>query len=258
MNITWFGTAGFKVETGNFTVLIDPYFSRNQQAVPRQPIRASDIEQADMIFISHGHFDHILDVPEIAASTKARVYCGRGTDGTMIRKGLDKDLIHRVVSDGEIFNFGDFQAQAFYSRHVKFDSWLLFKTLARINFRIPGYLPLLREYPEGQVLSWRFLIEGKAVHHFGSGGSTADELENLGRQPTDILLVPMQGHTRIDRIAHQYVKALQPEMVIPHHQDNFYPPISTMVDTRKFIQLVKGTNPDTAIRIPVLNETMEW
>ena len=257
MKFTWFGTAGFRIETGDHTILIDPYFTRNEKAVPKQSMQPSNIENANLIFISHGHFDHIYDVPEIASHTKAMVYCGRGIDGTLIQKGLNKDLIHRVVSDGESFNFGGFQAQAFYSKHVKFDRWLMMKTLARINFRLPRYLPLLREYPEGQVLSWRFKIEGKVIHHFGSGGSTHDELERLGKQSTDILLVPMQGHTCIDQIAHKYIKALQPKVVIPHHQDNFYPPISTTIDTERFTELVKQTNPDTAIRILELNETVE-
>ncbi len=67
----------------------------------------------------------------------------------------------------------------------------------------------------------------------------------------------MQGHTLIDQIAHKYVKALQPKMVIPHHQDNFYPPISTMVNTKTFTERVKQTNPDTEIRILELNEILE-
>ena len=257
MKLTWFGTAGFRIETGKHTILIDPYFTRNENAVPQQLMLPSDIEDTHLIFISHGHFDHIYDVPEIASKTKAIVYCGKGIDRTLILKGLKKDLIHCVVSDGEAISFKGLEAQAFYSKHVQFDRWLLIKTLARINFRLPRYLPLIREYPEGQVLSWRFIIEGKIIHHFGSAGSTPDELERLGKQSTDILLVPMQGHTLIDQIAHKYVKALQPKMVIPHHQDNFYPPISTLVNTKTFTEGVKQTNPDTAIRILELNEIVE-
>jgi L-ascorbate metabolism protein UlaG (beta-lactamase superfamily) len=257
MKLTWFGTAGFRIETGKHTILIDPYFTRNENAVPHQLMRPSDIEDTDFIFISHGHFDHIYDVPEIASKTKAIVYCGKGIDDTLILKGLKKDLIHCVVSDGEAISLDGLEAQAFYSRHVQFDRWLLIKTFARINFRLSRYLPLIREYPEGQVLSWRFIIEGKVIHHFGSAGSTPDELERLGKQSTDILLVPMQGHTLIDQIAHKYVQALQPKMVIPHHQDNFFPPISTMIDTNTFTERVKQTNPDTAIRKLELNEIVE-
>jgi len=258
MKLTWFGTAGFSIETDYHTILIDPYFSRNEKAIPEQTMAPSDIKRADFIFISHGHFDHIYDVPEIASNTEAMVYCGTGVDNTLVGKGLDKDLIHTVKSDGEIFEFEGIQAQSFYSEHIKFDSWLLIKTLAGINFRIPRYLPLMREYPKGQVLSWRFNIDGKIIHHFGSGGSPQDELERLGAEPIDILLVPLQGHTHINRIAHNYVKVLKPKVVIPHHQDDFYPPISTLVNIQPFRELVESTNPDTSTKMMAFNQSIEF
>jgi L-ascorbate metabolism protein UlaG (beta-lactamase superfamily) len=257
MKLTWFGTAGFRIETRGYTVLIDPYFTRNEYASPQQSMLPSDIEKADLIFISHGHFDHIYDVPEIASKTKALVYCGKGIDSTLIQKGLKKDQIRCVKSDGEAIRFDGLEARAYYSEHIRFDRWLLIKTLARINFRLSAYLPLIREYPEGQVLSWRFIIDGKVIHHFGSAGSTPAELERIGKQPTDILLVPMQGHTLIDRIAHKYVQTLHPKMVIPHHQDNFFPPISTMINTKTFTERVRQTNPDTATKTLELNEIVE-
>jgi L-ascorbate metabolism protein UlaG (beta-lactamase superfamily) len=258
MELTWFGTAGFRIKTDAYTILIDPYLSRNEKALPRQSLKPSDIQDVEMIFISHGHFDHIYDVATIAANTGAKVYCGKGIDDTLIRNGMERAQIHEVNSDGENFCNNGIQAQAFFSRHVQFDSWLIFKTLARINFRLFRYLPLIREYPEGQVLSWRFNVEGKVIHHFGSAGSTADELMRLGSQSTDILLVPMQGHSNIHKIAHEYVRALQPNIIIPNHQDDFFPPISTMVDPQPFVKLVKQTNPDTEIRILSLNETVTF
>ena len=257
MKITWFGTAGFRIEAEHHSILIDPYFTRNKKARPEQPLTASSMEDVNFVFISHGHFDHIFDVPKIASNTNSMVYCGRGVDETLIQKGLSKDLIHCVASDREYFDFDGLGAQAFYSNHVKFDRWLLIRTLARINFRLSKYLPLLREYPEGQVLSWRFTTEGNVIHHFGSGGSSREELERLGKLSTDILLVPLQGNSHIDQIAHNYVRALNPRMVIPHHQDDFYPPISTMINIENFSRLVKKTNPNTKIVAMDLNETID-
>ena len=83
-----------------------------------------------------------------------------------------------------------------------------------------------------------------------------DELEWLGSQPTDILLVPLQGHSHIIQIAYNYVKALQAKVAIPNHQDNFFPPISTMVNPRPFAERVKQTNPNTDVRILDINETV--
>jgi L-ascorbate metabolism protein UlaG (beta-lactamase superfamily) len=258
VELTWLGTAGFRIKTDNHIILIDPYLSRNEKAIPRQPLKPDDIQDAEMIFISHGHFDHIYDVPAISSNSGAKVYCGKGIGETLIRNGIESGQIQEVNSDGENFDFKGIQAQAFFSRHVKFDRWLIFKTLARINFRLPKYLPLTRDYPEGQVLSWRFKIEAKTIHHFGSAGSTSNELKRFGSQPTDILLVPLQGHSRIIQIALKYVTALQPKIVIPNHQDDFFPPISTLVDTQPFVEGVKKKNPHTEIQILTINEAVTF
>jgi L-ascorbate metabolism protein UlaG (beta-lactamase superfamily) len=81
-------------------------------------------------------------------------------------------------------------------------------------------------------------------------------LERLSQQKIDVLLVPLQGHTRICEIALKYVQALKPRLVIPHHQDDFFPPISTYVDILPFIRGVKRKCPNTEIRILQINETM--
>ena len=106
------------------------------------------------------------------------------------------------------------------------------------------------------MLSWRLNVEGKSIHHFGSAGSTSDELAGLSRRLTDILLVPLQGHSAISQIAYQYVEALHPKVVIPHHQDSFFPPISIMVDPQPLADMVKQTHPDTEIKILQINETV--
>lgn len=255
MEITWLGTAGFQFQTGENRFLIDPYLSRNVASRPTQTMVPSDLSGAEQIFVSHGHFDHILDIPAIASKTDCKVYCCPVAANTLRQNGLAGDRMQEVTEDGYSTAFGSYRATAFFSQHVKFDRRLLIKTLARINLRIPRYLPLMKAYPVGQVLSWQFEIDGQVLQHFGSAGSRPDELERLGRQKIDILLVPLQGHTRICDIALKYVQALKPRMVIPHHQDDFFPPISSYVDIRPFIRDVKRTCPDTDIRIMHINET---
>jgi L-ascorbate metabolism protein UlaG (beta-lactamase superfamily) len=255
MILKWLGTAGFEITAGDRIFLIDPYLTRNKKARPIQTLQSSDFPDVDAIFITHGHFDHIYDVPVIASRCNSKVYCGTGISPTMVQKDLDRDRITEVFDEGSIFEFGDIQAQAFKSRHVKFDRLLFFRTLARINIRIPNYLPLMREYPVGQVLSWRFTLEGKTIHHFGSAGSTAEELMQFENLTTDVLLVPLQGHSRICEIALEYVKALKPKMVIPHHQDDFYPPISSLVNIQPFVDGVKQSCRDTEIKVLDINAT---
>ncbi len=257
MEIQWLGTAGFRIKFNEARVLVDPYLTRNPAARPEQPLGPEDLGPAPHIFISHGHFDHLKDVPAIVNQTGARVYCSQQAAQTLEKLGLDPCQVKSVTTDRWEKGFEDFTVQAFFSRHVGFDLWLLMTTLAKINVRIPRYLPLIREFPCGQVLSWRFQAEGKTLHFFGSAGSSHKELEQIRKGGSlDILLVPLQGHTHICDIAARYVKILAPKRVIPHHQDDFFPPISQQVDIAPFVKQVTNQCPDTRIHILALNQTL--
>jgi L-ascorbate metabolism protein UlaG (beta-lactamase superfamily) len=256
MKLKWLGTAGFQVETGNHIFLIDPYLTRNPRSKPVQTIQPGDITGAGQIFITHGHFDHLFDVPAIMSKGITQVYCSEIAAASLLREGADGKRIHAVKEEGYSADFGGYKAEAFFSRHVKFDIPLVAKALWRVGTGYNRFSGMHKNYPEGQVLSWRFTMNGFTMHHFGSGGSTTEELERLAATPPDLLLVPLQGHTRICDIAFEYVRVLKPRMVIAHHQDDFYPPISTAVDIGPFIKAVKEKCPGTEVREMKINETI--
>jgi L-ascorbate metabolism protein UlaG (beta-lactamase superfamily) len=254
MKLQWLGTAGFKVAVGDRVFLIDPYLTRNAQARPVQLMQPGEIAGAGQIFITHGHFDHLLDVPAIMASGSSTVYCSEVAAGTLLREGVDGSRITAVRSDGFTSDFGAYRAEAFFSRHVKFDVPLVARALWRIGHRYRRLSRMNNGYPVGQVMSWRFTINGFTMHHFGSAGSPPAELQRLATHPPDLLLVPLQGHSHICDIAFEYVRVLRPRMVIAHHQDDFYPPISTAVDVSPFVKKVQESCPGTEVRLMAINE----
>ena len=69
MKITFLGHSSLSIETGDKTLLIDPFISGNELA------KEIDINklQADYILVTHAHQDHILDVEAIAKRTGATV-----------------------------------------------------------------------------------------------------------------------------------------------------------------------------------------
>jgi L-ascorbate metabolism protein UlaG (beta-lactamase superfamily) len=256
MKLKWLGTAGFEVEANDQVFLIDPYLSRNSQARPLQHLQPEDIAKAGQIFITHGHFDHIYDIPNIMAQGAASVYCSDIAAATLVREGVNSSRINVIDTDGYSADCGGYRAQAFFSRHIKFDIPLIAKTLLRVGTKYRGLAKIVKAYQKGQVLSWRFTINGYTMHHFGSGGSTRKELEHLSAFPLNLLLVPLQGHTHICDIALQYVRMLKPRLVITHHQDDFYPPVSRAVDIQPFVKQVRKHCPETEVRLMDVNETI--
>jgi len=79
IRIRWLGTAGFVIESGTTTLLIDPFLTRPSLprlfAVPLVPdelaVRARVPERVDAVLCGHSHFDHLLDAPLIASITGA-------------------------------------------------------------------------------------------------------------------------------------------------------------------------------------------
>ncbi len=256
MKLTWLGTAGFEIITNDAAFYTDPYLTRNPNARPVQPKTVSDIIPDSPIFISHGHFDHLMDIPDIANASAAPVYCSQTAAQHLLTQKLDNRRIQAVEKDRERFVFDHFTAQALFSRHVRFDFKLVVSTLLKINARFFSILPYFRQFPCGQVLGWRFFLEGRSVLFYGSAGATREELEQTAADPVDILLMPLQGHFDICAIALKFVTILKPAIVIPHHHDNFFPPVSKTVDIRPFVDGVARTRPQTRVIVPEMNRVI--
>lgn len=68
ISLTWLGHGGWSIQSTQHTILLDPFISQSPTATT-----SIDSLSADYILVSHGHFDHIIDVPDIAKRTGAVV-----------------------------------------------------------------------------------------------------------------------------------------------------------------------------------------
>ena len=70
MNIIWLGHGSWRIEIGGEVLLIDPWIS---SPVMPEDRREEAIAGATQILITHGHFDHTVDIVEVSKTTGAPV-----------------------------------------------------------------------------------------------------------------------------------------------------------------------------------------
>ena len=108
--IRWLGTACFeiKLDQGK-TILIDPYLDDSVSA----PIGSDQIEGCDAILITHGHYDHILDVGKMVQRFRPSIFCSREVADALIEhQNVDAEQFTAITAgdtddDGQMDSWRD-------------------------------------------------------------------------------------------------------------------------------------------------------
>jgi L-ascorbate metabolism protein UlaG (beta-lactamase superfamily) len=72
LTLEWFGCTTFRLRVGELTIWLDTFLDR-VAAAPQVGLSVADVTEADYIFVSHCHFDHILGANIVAMNTGANV-----------------------------------------------------------------------------------------------------------------------------------------------------------------------------------------
>lgn len=101
MKFTYYGQSCFAVEINKKKILFDPFIKHNALA---KNINVDEIE-ADYIFLSHGHGDHMADLVEIAKRTNAKCVGAAEVATWFGKNGIEKT--HPLNHGGPVnFEFG--------------------------------------------------------------------------------------------------------------------------------------------------------
>lgn len=113
--IRWLGTACFQVITGRReTILFDPFLDDAIGA----PIVSTEIEACDYIFLTHGHWDHILDVGKLARRFRPAIFSNAATAAALVKhQAVETSLIHVVAWGDEVRKDG-FSVRVLEGEHV--------------------------------------------------------------------------------------------------------------------------------------------
>jgi L-ascorbate metabolism protein UlaG (beta-lactamase superfamily) len=104
LQLEWFGCTTFRVRVKGLTLFFDTYVDR-PPGLPAVGLAARDVHEADFVFVSHAHFDHMLGVDTIARATGATVVCSYEVARVLRANGVpDAQIL--AVSGGEPVDCG--------------------------------------------------------------------------------------------------------------------------------------------------------
>ncbi|MBX3001821.1 MAG: metal-dependent hydrolase [Caldilineaceae bacterium] len=94
VSIRFFGVAAYELITDQGQhILIDPFLDGN----PNNPMKADQLEQVDLVLVSHAAFDHLGDTLAIARRTGAPVICGGEVKAYLMAYGLPTEQIRATT-----------------------------------------------------------------------------------------------------------------------------------------------------------------
>lgn len=117
LTLRWLGTTNFELAYGQTVALLDAFYDRGPRNRPIG-ISAGAVSRADLIFIGHGHFDHIADAATIAKKTGALVVGAPLSIQVVLDAGLPHAQTRTVTGQGgELLRFPDFTVEPVLAQH---------------------------------------------------------------------------------------------------------------------------------------------
>ncbi len=254
----WLGNAGYEFRLEKNILLVDPFLTRPRQeqiffgraGVDNEAIGAH-VKECDHILVSHAHFDHFMDVPEIAACTGAIMHGSANTCVLAQKLGIPEAQFHRIYA-GDEFEIDGIKVKAIPAQHP----WIPGYTCGQIrkDLKIP---PRLRDYRMDSCLSFLISIRGMRILVWSSTGTDYAE-------EADVLICRAVS----DELWYaRMMESVKPRLVIPSHWDDMFRPLSEStrpyfspprpvlppikrIDLGEFEHKVKKAKPDCEVLVP--------
>jgi L-ascorbate metabolism protein UlaG (beta-lactamase superfamily) len=231
VTLRWLGNHAWDISFGPTTILIDPWLTRFPTGTyhggtrPDTPLRVDQalidrhISRADLILVSHAHFDHVTDVPYLATKTQATVL-GTESHHNLLRALGAPDAQLSPVRGGEYLQFDGYTVQVFRSLHS------VIGARKRVPFpgTRPGAGPLptpvtVKDLVEGETLIYQITI-GERFRIVAISTANFSQAELTGLRP-DLVLLPGGGTTLHDYLPRIMRTLDNPPYVLPTHWDDF-------------------------------------
>ncbi|MBF5032897.1 MULTISPECIES: MBL fold metallo-hydrolase [unclassified Micromonospora] len=225
----FFGTSTVHVSDGSSGILIDGFLSRPsllRVALGRvapdlgritAALSRAGVTRVDALFVSHSHYDHVMDAPEVVKHLGGRLFGSESTLNVGRGAGLDEQSMTRIA-DGDEYPVGAFTVRVFVGDHSP-------------GNRFPGVIeaPLVppvraSRYRDGGCFSFLVTHPGGSLLIHPSANYVPHRFDGLD---VDVLYLaigalgvqPQQFQSDYWR---HVVDATRPGLIVPIHWDDFF------------------------------------
>jgi len=204
IDLKWLGHAGFLIKNSKI-IYIDPYMIKE------------DMEKADIILITHGHYDHcsVEDIKKVVKEG-TRIFVTADAQSKVTR--FDVPVKIEIVEPGQEIDLGDIKIS----------------TVASYN--IDKHFHPKEEQWVGYILK----MNGIIVYHSGDSDVIPEMQKLTGFKQQDkkfIALLPVGGRfTMSAEEAAEAARIIKPSLAIPMHWGSI---VGSEEDAKEFVELCK-------------------
>jgi len=258
----WLGVGGVELSAGGQVLVVDPFFTRSpfsalwgRRVTPNRSLVADRLPRADFVLVTHAHYDHLMDVPEVLRNHGAVAYGSPNTCRILAAEGIPAGQIHEIGAGAQL-ELGAFKIEAGRGVHgpTPLDVIINRPLAARLE-------PPLRlwDYRMDTCLSFFIQVNGLRVQ---CGGQL---------NPADVLLI---NPNKAPEHYRPLLQAVQPRLVIPIHWDDFFSPLTcplrpmlapprrawppiSIIDLAQFKRTIEEMSPPATVLLPEIFQTYD-